>query len=244
MEKSESLSPDKIRSGQKLIKSKIFELAKKLELSNDGLEPLPDGVSNIEGYCKSSPRIMWILKQPYDDFKDGKPFGGGWDVYGAFNNNDASANKTWQPIVYTTVGIREHKLWKDIPYTRDDKSIVEVLKDIAYINVDKMPGDTTTRAAEQVKAYENWKSIIEEQISLYDPQVICFANTFWLFKKDWDIDEKTEYESIPLGNDKNMLVYHKDGRLCLDTYHPVQSVVTRDHYVDAIIKVVNSHFRN
>lgn len=78
MEKSELLSPDKIRSGQELIKSKIFERAKKLELSNDGLEPLPDGVADIEGYCKSSPRIMWILKQPYDDMKDGKPFGGGW----------------------------------------------------------------------------------------------------------------------------------------------------------------------
>lgn len=47
MEKSEPLSPDKIRSGQELIKSKIFERAEKLELSNDGLEPLPDGVADI-----------------------------------------------------------------------------------------------------------------------------------------------------------------------------------------------------
>ena len=64
----------------------------------------------------------------------------------------------------------------------------------------------------------------------------------WLFKKDWGIDENTEHESIPLGNDKNMFVYHKDGRLCLDTYHPTQRVVPRENYVDAIIKVVNSHF--
>lgn len=41
MEKSEPLSPDKIRSGQELIKSKIFERAKKLELSNDGLDLYP-----------------------------------------------------------------------------------------------------------------------------------------------------------------------------------------------------------
>ena len=113
MEKSEPLSPDKIRSGQELIKSKIFERAKKLELSNDGLEPLPDGVADIEGYCKSSPRIMWILKQPYDDMKDGKPFGGGWEVYGAFNNDDAFKNTTWQPIIYSLFGIRNHKLYGD-----------------------------------------------------------------------------------------------------------------------------------
>ena len=38
-----------------------------LGISTDDLWPLPDGVFNIEGYCQSSPRIMWILKQPYDD---------------------------------------------------------------------------------------------------------------------------------------------------------------------------------
>lgn len=240
---SEILSPDGIRRGQERIKNKIYERAKELGLSDDGLEPLPDGVFNIEGYCQSSPRIMWILKQPYDDFKeDGKPSGGGWDVYGAFENSDAYTNKTWKPIVYSLVGIREHKLWKNIPDICDDKSMLEVLKDIAYINVDKMPGLKTTPDAKQAEAYEHWKSIIEEQIHLYDPQVICFANTFWLFKKDWNIDEHTEHESISLGSDKHMLVYRIDGRLCLDTYHPAQRIISQENYVDAIIKVVNSHF--
>lgn len=242
MEKSKPICPDEIRSGQELIKTKIYERAKGLGLSNEGLAPIPDGVYNIEGYCNSTPRIMWVLKQPYDDFKEGKPSGGGWEVYGAFENSDADTNRTWQPIVYTLVGIREHKLWKDMSYIRDAKSMMETLKDIAYINVDKMPGMKNTSDEELAEAYERWKGIIEEQIRLYDPQVICFANTMWLFKKDWGIDENTKYESISLGNDKHMLVYHKDGRLCLDTYHPAQRVITRENYVDAIIKVVNSHF--
>lgn len=120
--------------------------------------------------------------------------------------------------------------------------MVDLLKDIAYINVDKMPGYRTTSDAELAEAYEQWKDIVEEQIRLYDPQVICFANTMWLFKKDWGIDEHTKHESIPLGNDKNMFVYRKDGRLCLDTYHPAQRVVPRENYVDAIIKIVNESF--
>lgn len=126
-----------------------------------------------------------------------------------------------------------------MPYIRDDKSMLEVLKDIAYINVDKMPGYKATSDSELAEAYEQWKDIVEEQIRLYDPQVICFANTMWLFKKDWGIDENTEHESISLGNDKHMLVYRKDSRLCLDTYHPAQRVITRENYVDAIIKAVN-----
>lgn len=107
-----------------------------------------------------------------------------------------------------------------------------------------MPGLKTTSGVELAEAYEQWKGIIEEQIRLYDQQVICFAYTMWLFKKDWGIDEDTEHESIPLGNDKQMFAYHKDGRLCLDTYHPGQRVVHREDYVNAIIKVVNSHFDN
>ena len=105
------LSPEDVRKGQEKIKEEIYARAKELGISTDDLCPLPDGVFNIEGYCQSSPRIMWILKQPYDDMKKGKPHGGGWEVYGAFENSDAHTNMTWQPIVYSLVGIRKTKFY-------------------------------------------------------------------------------------------------------------------------------------
>ena len=77
---------------------------------------------------------MWILKQPYDDMKKGKPHGGGWEVYGAFENSDAHTNMTWQPIVYSLVGIRKTN-YNDMPYIRDDKSMLEVLKDVLISNI-------------------------------------------------------------------------------------------------------------
>ena len=33
------------------------------------------------------------------------------EVYGAFNNDDAFKNTTWQPIIYSLFGIRNHKLY-------------------------------------------------------------------------------------------------------------------------------------
>ena len=45
--------------------------------------------------------------------------------------------------------------------------------------------------------------------------------------------------SFLLGNDKYMFVYNKDGRLCLDTFHPAQRTIPRGNYVDSIIKVIN-----
>lgn len=73
MVNSKKISPEDIRKGQEKIKEEIYARAKVLGISTDDLWPLPDGVFNIEGYCQSSPRIMWILKQPYDDMKEGKP---------------------------------------------------------------------------------------------------------------------------------------------------------------------------
>lgn len=243
MEKTIFKSPEELLKGQEEIQRKIFERAKVLGLSNEGLDPILDGVSSIAGYCQSSPRIMWILKQPYDDQYEGKPAGGGWTVYGAFEDGKAYANRTWRPMAYCIYGIRTHEMYKEMPDISDEKSMVELLKDIAYINVCKMPGYKRTFNVELEEAYELWKDIIEEQIRLYDPQVICFANTMWLFKKDWGIDENTEYESISLGNDKYMLAYKKDGRLFLDTYHPNQRVVKRENYVDAIINAVNDFLK-
>ena len=67
MVNSKKISPEDIRKGQEKIKEEIYARAKVLGISTDDLWPLPDGVFYIEGYCQSSPRIMWILKQPYDD---------------------------------------------------------------------------------------------------------------------------------------------------------------------------------
>ena len=75
---SKKLSPEDIRKGRRKSRKRFMQGAKELGISTDDLWPLPDGVFNIEGYCQSSPRIMWILKQPYDDMKDGKPYGGGF----------------------------------------------------------------------------------------------------------------------------------------------------------------------
>ena len=238
-----TLSPEEIREGQERIKAKIYANAKELGLMNDDIWPMTDGVLNIEGYCKSEPRIMWILKQPYDDINNGTPCGGGWDVFGAFNNDDAHKNRTWVPITYSLYGIRNKLQFDNMPDIREDKSMIDLLKDIAYINIDKMPGRTNTSYNESAKAYKHWRGIIDEQIRLYDPQVICFANTFWLFKEDWKITDGAECETVSLTKGKSMLVYHKDGRLCLDTYHPAQHMLTRGVYVDAIINIVNKYFQ-
>ena len=66
-----------------------------IELGYDSakVEPIYDGVVDAEAYLASKPRIMWILKEPYDDFDaKGTPQGGGWTMFKDFGAGDTLAN--------------------------------------------------------------------------------------------------------------------------------------------------------
>ena len=96
------------RAQQQLI-DEIYAHARRLGLSNDELWPIPDGIyvpepkagteaadlSTLEAYL-SGTRVMWVLKEPYDETEGNSPSGGGWNLFGAFDNDDAWANRTWQ----------------------------------------------------------------------------------------------------------------------------------------------------
>lgn len=207
--------------------------AKELGLVNEKCEPVTDGVMNIGEYLKTSPRIMWVLKEPWDDVdENGIPCGGGWDMSEAFGNDDAWKNRTWQPIIYASYGIINRCLWKQMDWIRDDTSMAEVLKRIAYINVSKMPGYTQSEDEKIRLAYSQWREILQEQIKMYEPQVIIFGYTFDLFKEDL-----VGGDAEPKHRDDGVIhVYEKEGVKLLDVYHPNQRVISREKYIDSIIE--------
>ena len=201
-------------------------------LTNDNVEPIPDGVYSAEEYLSAPIQMMWILKEPYDDFKENKePYGGGWNLYSAYDKDDAWSNPTWQPIIYATYGLFNHQMWKDMDWIRNNKAMSEVLKKVALINISKMPAYEVTNDSSLWAKYNLWKHILFKQINLYAPKIIIFGNTFKYFKKDL------------VGNDAKPIkqlndivdIYEKDGIRFLATYHPNQRKVTRDIYVDSLI---------
>ncbi len=45
------------------------------------VEPIYNGEVDAEAYLATKPKVMWILKEPYDDFDaEGMPAGGGWTM--------------------------------------------------------------------------------------------------------------------------------------------------------------------
>ena len=212
---------------------RIWRKADELGLVNETCKPVTDGVTDIDEYLKSSPRIMWVLKEPWDDIdENGITCGGGWDMSELFEKDNAWKNKTWQPIIYVTYGIIKRCLWKDMDWIRDDTGMADVLKNITYINVSKMPGYTQSDSEKIRLAYTNWRDILLEQIKMYDPQIIIFGYTFELFKNDL-----VGINAEPIYRDDGVIhVYEKDGMKLLDVYHPNQRKISRELYVDSIIK--------
>lgn len=243
------MSVNKLSAAQSAIVNHIYNFARQHGLSNDWLshelgmngdtiEAIPDGIYSAERYLAASKRILWVLKEPYDEIAEsGMPCGGGWCIYEAFDNANAWSNRTWQPMIYASYGILHGIHYKDMDWIRDDRSMAEVLKDIAYINISKMPGFTNSNDADIQRYYDLWRPILLEQIQLYRPQVIIFGNTFKYFKQDLIGNGAQPFLSL---TKEDGGIYQNNYRMgdaiLIDAYHPNQKMVTREKYVEGIIE--------
>ena len=205
-------------------------------------KPITDGIVDIELYTKACPKILWILKEPYDTEEDGVPAGGGWsltqDVIGRwdFHLRIKRTQSTWHPIIYICYGLLNGFLpFEAMDKITDNPEMVKILRNIAVINVKKLPGLTRTHDFGAIsEAYSKHKGILLRQLSVYNPDVIIGASTLPLFYDDLGIDRK----GIQTLGCVNSIVKNK--KIYIDAYHPAQLKVQRNQYVNDIITVVKS----
>lgn len=230
---------------QRAIQKKIREVAKTNDLENNLISCIPDGVADCAKYIASSPRVAWVLKEPYDCFEeDGiTPSGGGWLLYEGFlgENKDWTKNITWQRIIYTMYGLRNEKHYDDMDYIRNKPDMADVMKDIVILNLSKMPAGTTSNYSFANNFDNYWSAILKEQIELYDPQVVIFGNTFdscWRLFVD---EDSSPIRIIKNPQDGSCFInlYKSQGRYLLDAYHPgIRSNVA--FYIDSLIDAIKN----
>jgi hypothetical protein len=218
----------------------IEKSIKESYIDENGLsDPIVDGIVNIEKYLNQEFKILWILKEPYDDVENGLPSGGGWHYCKDFVSANEFIKKigrsraTWHPIIYVSYGILNNfALFENMGYIRNDESMADVVKDIAVINVKKLPGFTQTCDYGTIgSAYNRHKDILLRQIETYKPNIIIGGSTMQLFYNDLGIsDIQKNYGSV------NYAV--KDMKLFITAYHPAQRTITRPSYVNDIVNCV------
>lgn len=196
----------------------INETAAKIKDSNN-VWPICDGVSDIEAYLQSSLKLMWILKEPYDEFdEDNNPQYGGYTLFEDLKEQPDVQIKpmpsTIQRVIYATYGIFTESVYDDMwHYSKPD--MYKYLFQIAYINLSKIPAYTTS--GDMSAKYLTWREIVLKQIDLFQPNVIILGGTSRYIKDDLGIDET---QLVLSSKDWKLNIYKQNDKLYIDTYHP------------------------
>lgn len=236
------MNAQELKKAQQEITDAVYAHAIELGYDKNVIEPITDGVCDFEGYLKSNPKVMWILKEPNGQFSDGEIEGGGWSIVEHSFRNDlegVAKQPTWQKIIYVMYGYLNGCKYEDMDYIRDNQEMAKVMQSIAYINVSKMPGQRKSNPDNIEWCYQQWKPILQKQIETYAPNVIIFGNTFEHFRGDFETKGLEQLEGCPGWID----LYKSEGRLMFAAYHPLQRGGDKE-YIDTLIDTLNKYYPN
>ncbi len=224
---------------QEKLHDEIEEICKKNGLMKKRLKPIYDGVGDITIYEKSKLKVMWILKEAYDKDKKGNIGNGGWNTYDCFEAEkikDSCKILTFKRMAYIMYGFNHYEEYdkpKTSIYTalpniskpENQKELMRELAGIAYININKMPSGTRSSDSAIRESYGIWGDLIKKQIETYNPDVIILGGTE-KFLRFLERAKKIE---------KDFPVYEKDERYFISVYHPAQTTMSVDDYVNLVI---------
>ncbi|MBO4741732.1 MAG: hypothetical protein J5605_08875 [Bacteroidales bacterium] len=229
------MNAKELEKAQSEITNAIYDRAKKLGFDR---YPITDGVCDFEGYLKSNPKIMWILKEPNGQRPNGKLEEGGWSIveYSFRDDIEGTAKQpTWQTIIYVMYGYQNSLMYDDMEYIHNNIEMAKVMQRIAYLNVSKMPGYNTSYRNNIEQCYAQWKPILDRQIETYNPDVIIFGYTFDHFRNDFEKKGLEQIGNIPSWID----VYQSSNRILLDAYHPARK---GREYINTLIEALNKYY--
>lgn len=229
-----------LKDKQQAIYTCIDKIGQKI---NPAVGCFHDGVAYPELYLGSGTRVMWVLKNSYDDSDaDGNPVSDGMDIRDWFCDEalDTASHKQ----IFIKMSLITYCIQNNIPYSEsllnDKVHIMQSLKNIALVDLSKLPGGTSISDKDLKKEFFYFKTVFENQIDLYNPNVIIFGNTLHICR---DVFPGLNYK-------KPHAVYESNGncllrsfldksckRLYLEAYHPSYPMSYED-YVGTIVNAI------
>lgn len=122
--------------------------------------------------------------------------------------------------------------YDDMDRIRNKPSMTEIVRNIAVVNVKKLPGFTRTNFGPIAAAYNKHKRLLHKQIDSYNANIIIGGSTLNLSYNELGIKKSDEKK---FGCVKYVEL---NSKLFISAYHPAQTTVTRERYVNDIINLV------
>jgi hypothetical protein len=205
-------------------------------------EPITDGVVDENRYLAASPRMLWILKEPWDPIKEGEA-GGGWSVTKGLiprklTEETIGDSRLYARMAYISYSaLNNYPKLEDIPKVSRDPKVGESLRAIAYINVNKAPGKTNSYKPHIERCYRRNKDILKRQIDTINPAIVIAGNILYLFY------EALGLKAEDLVSEGSVEWCKKDGRLYINAYHPSYWRIGSAKYVDDLVAVIKNHWQ-
>jgi hypothetical protein len=179
-----------------------------------------DGITNLEIYEKTSPKILWILKEA------NSPDSSGWDMR-PYHNDKLKSYKYWHrsyglilgvsyALIHTDESFQEYKL---IPEN------TETMKNIAFINIKKTGGGASASNENLNDFYQKNKDLLFQQIVSIAPDIIINCSQIGVCG-----DLKDSGQGGALKN-----------TICIPAYHPNCRNISHQKYFEDITKKLNNN---
>jgi hypothetical protein len=210
-----------------------FNKLKKLDEKIKGLYPnnaVLDGIVDDELYEKTTPKILWVLKEsnittPETTYKNGC-FG-----LNDYLREDVTGYSDWQRTWGLVMEISDAILhnaqdWKnEVPLI---KRLLEegIIKKIAVINIKKNGGGASSEQETINDHYQKNKSIIMEQINAIAPDIIINASRVKALFSELKTGESRQINQFEVAK------YHSG--IIIDAYHPNQRDFSHERYFELV----------
>jgi hypothetical protein len=212
----------------------IRKLIEKLGKENPERLPIYDGINDVDQYLNATYKILFVLKEPYDE-EQGK--GGGWAIRDILGKGGyGRASRTFYPMIYITYGIlNDFKLWGDMDYVQDNfDEMNSYLYKIAHVNLSKLPSLNTTATdfSDIIDAYQKDKqkdNIVFKQIIAYKPDFIIGCGIEDLLIRDLEL--------FQVGKTNGYVSKKHPDFLYIGAYHPAQTTCLQEDYCNSIITI-------
>jgi hypothetical protein len=222
---------------------KISNEIKNMPIKDKNASPVIDGILDLKEYLKSKYKILWVTKEPNDNFEPGKKGKyGDWDMtkicMTTEKDKDTPMEKRMKIVSYFILYSLENSNKKNVreiinSFSRENVDLYTARCHTAWINIKKTPGKSTVNEKIIAEAYRENKQLLHKQISTYNPDIVLFGNTIKYFENDELINKLEKHGKYPF------LWYATKKRVYINAYHPAfRSSMSTEDYVNGILQIV------
>jgi hypothetical protein len=200
---------------------------------NEFHRPIFDGIVDRNRFNLERVKLLWVLKEPWEKLGENVQ-GGGWSVtQDLLLKGDLKNNRgTYPPMAYVSYAVKNDFIpCGSIPKMTHNQNVRDALRTISYINIKKFPGRTRAHYKTINEYFHRYKDFLFAQIRDINPDVIICGGTGHYFANTYGLTPKPVVENGP-----DCCKF--DGRLWVFAYHPSQTTIGKQLYVDGITNTI------